>query len=111
MVGASFCYVCGTARSQKQPTTLKPDWVHYLRYLRVLEFHNIQEWLGLPTASLICFLVGVGCVLGAISVGLIYSVQTEADFQAVQLWRIQWLLAALAAFVAGILLKRPHTEK
>ena len=38
--------------------------------------------------------------------GFIYSVQNFADFQAIQFWRMQWLLGAVAAFVAGILLKR-----
>ena len=47
----------------------------------------------------------MGCILGAIAVGLIYSVQSLADFQAIQLWRLEWLLAALVAFAAGILLK------
>jgi len=28
------------------------------------------------------------------------------DWQAVQLWRIEWLLGAVAAFVAGCLLKK-----
>jgi hypothetical protein len=77
-----------------------------LEFLRVLEFHRIKAWFALPTASLIAFLIGAGCVLSAIVVGLIYSVQSLADFQAIQLWRIEWLLAAVAAFVAGILLKR-----
>jgi hypothetical protein len=36
---------------------------------------------------------------------MIYSIQNLADFEAVQLWRMQWLLAAIAAFVAGVLLK------
>jgi hypothetical protein len=28
------------------------------------------------------------------------------DWQAVQLWRIEWLLGATASFLAGILLKK-----
>jgi hypothetical protein len=28
------------------------------------------------------------------------------DWQAIQLWRIEWLLGAAAAFVAGCLLKK-----
>ena len=42
--------------------------------------------------------------------GAIYSVQTLADFQAIQSWRMQWLLAALVAFVAGILLKQAGSK-
>jgi hypothetical protein len=62
-------------------------------------------------ASLIAFFAGLGCLLAAVAVGAIYSVQTLADFQAIQSWRVQWLLAALAAFVAGILLKQAGSVK
>lgn len=109
MVGARFCHVCGTPR--KAEVSTERAWTLVWAFLRVLEFHAIKAWFGLPTASLIAFLVGVGCVLAAIAVGVIYSVQTLADFQAIQLWRIEWLLAALAAFVAGILLKRTESAK
>jgi len=106
MVGARFCHVCGASRSEKVSRSAEHNWAQALEFLRVLEFHRIKEWFALSTASLIAFLIGAGCVLSAIAVGLIYSVQSLADFQAIQLWRIEWLLAALAAFVAGILLKR-----
>jgi hypothetical protein len=106
MVGARFCHDCGAAR---RPKTLSPagqGWTRALEFLHVLEFHNVKEWLGLPMASLIAFFGGLGCLLAAVAVGMIYSVQTLADFQAIQSWRVQWLLAALAAFAAGILLKQ-----
>jgi len=54
--------------------------------------NNIKEALGLPTPSLIAFLLGIGCFLAAISLGMIYTVKNFADFQALQLWRLQWLL-------------------
>lgn len=106
MVGARFCHVCGASRPVKASGHAEHSWGQALEFLRVLEFHRVKEWVALPTASLISFLIGLGCVLAAIMVGVIYSVQSLADFQAIQLWRIEWLLAALAAFVAGILLKR-----
>jgi len=46
------------------------------------------------------------CVAGAVGVGLIFTVQTTLDWQAVQVWRIEWLLGASASFLAGILLKK-----
>jgi hypothetical protein len=104
MISAAFCHACGAAR-QAEPAAVE------LGFLRLLEFHSLKHWLGLPTPSLIAFLLGLGCVLAAIAVGLIYSVQNLTDFQAIQLWRMQWLLAAVAAFVAGILLKRSPTNK
>jgi hypothetical protein len=108
MVEARFCHVCGASRIE---VPLHRGWARVWTLLRALEFHAIKAWFGLPTASLIAFLIGIGCVLAAIGVGLIYSIQTLADFQAIQLWRIEWLLAAVAAFVAGILLKRTESSE
>ena len=76
-----------------------PAWLHYLH------FHEIQDSVGLPTASLIAFVIGLACVAGALLVGLL-TVKTFVDWQAIQFYRVEWLLAATAAFVAGILLKR-----
>ncbi len=108
MVGAKYCHDCGALR---QAITLDHGWARVLEFLRILEFQNVKEWLGLSLASLIAFFAGLGCLLAAIAVGVIYSVQSLADFQAIQSWRMQWLLAALAAFVAGILLKQAGTAK
>jgi len=99
MVGARFCYVCGAQR----PGTVSalPGWTQHL------EIQNIKERLGLSNASMVAFLIGVGCLFGAIVVGFVFSAQTLLDWQAVQIWRVQWLLGSVAAFVAGILLKKP----
>jgi cytosine/uracil/thiamine/allantoin permease len=77
-----------------------------------LEFHNLKRALGLSTASLIAFFAGVVClVMAGFAVSMIYSVQTFNDFHALQLYRMQWLLGAIAAFVAGMLLKKaPETR-
>jgi hypothetical protein len=77
-----------------------PEWLHYLH------FHEIKRWVGLPTASLIAFILGIGCVAGALLVGLL-TAKTLIDWQAIQYYRAEWLLAATASFVAGILLKKP----
>ena len=53
---------------------------------------------------------GLGCVAGCIVVSLFYSASNLAEFQAIQMWRIEWLLAATASFVAGILLKKPDQD-
>ena len=76
-----------------------PEWLHYLH------FHEIKRWIGLPTASLIAFVIGLGCVTGAVLVGLI-TAKNLVDWQAIQFYRAECLLAATCAFVAGILLKR-----
>jgi hypothetical protein len=77
-----------------------PSWA------RSLHFQEVQGWVGLPTASLIAFFVGIGCFAGALLVGLL-TAKTFVDWQAIQFYRAEWLLAATAAFVAGILLKKP----
>jgi len=81
-----------------------PDWIQYLH------FHEIKRWSGLSTAALIAFIIGLGCVAGAIGVSLVYRASNLAEFQAIQMWRIEWLLAATASFVAGILLKKPMND-
>jgi hypothetical protein len=111
MVGAKFCHDCGAARQPIASRHAGHLWRRTLELLKVLEFQNVKEWLGLSMASLIAFFAGLGCILAAIAVGAIYSVQSLADFQAIQSWRIQWLLAALVAFVAGILLKQAGSKE
>ena len=81
-----------------------PAWMKYLH------FHEIQRWVGLSTGSLIAVFIGLGCVAGAIGVSLFYRATNLAEFQAIQMWRAEWLLAATAAFVAGILLKKPASR-
>jgi hypothetical protein len=80
--------------------------IEFPSWLRYLHFHEIKSWVGLPTASLIAFVAGVSCLAGALMVGLL-TAKTFVDWQAIQFYRAEWLLAATAAFVAGILLKKP----
>jgi hypothetical protein len=79
-------------------------------WLRYLHFHEIKRRLGLSTASLVAFVLGLGCVAGALLVGLL-TAKTLVDWQAIQFYRAEWLLAATAAFVAGILLKKRDSEQ
>ena len=80
-----------------------PSWAHYLH------FHEIKDRTGLSTLSLIAFVIGVSCVAGALLVGLL-TAKTLVDWQAIQFYRAEWLLAATASFVAGILLKKPSRD-
>jgi len=97
VVGSRFCHVCGGERQAVQESN---------RWTEILDFENIKSGLGLSTGSLIAFIVGIACVLAAVATGFIYSANTLVDWQAVQTWRIEWMLAAIVAFVAGILLKK-----
>ena len=59
----------------------------------------------------VAFMIGLGCVGGALGVSFFYHASNLAEFQAIQMWRIEWLLAATASFVAGILLKKPSNDR
>ena len=112
--GSRFCHACGAERAERSTKNELATWMRTaFAWVRHLEFHNIErwivntkEWLGLPTAALVSFAIGLFCIAGAILVGLIFTVQTTLDWQAVQVWRIEWLLGASASFLAGILLKK-----
>ena len=100
ITGARFCHVCGAGRESMPGASA----IH--RWAQTLDFNRMREGLGLSTGSLIAFFVGIACVLAAIGIGFVFSATTFQDWQAVQVWRIEWLLAGAAAFLAGILLKK-----
>ena len=103
VVGSRFCHVCGAEREATSESGSRSftEW---------LDFTHIREIVGLSAASLVCLIAGVVCVIAAIVTGFIYTANTVLDWQAVQVWRIEWLLAATVAFVAGILLKRSEVR-
>ena len=99
VVGARFCYVCGMERESELE-------VSGASITRFLDLRLICNALGLTVGSLIAFVIGIVCIAAAIAVGFMYTASTVLDWQAVQVWRIEWLLAAAVALIAGILLKR-----
>ncbi len=98
--GARFCHVCGNEREPEASA------VKHSRIISLIDFNQICEHLGLNGIALVFTFVGFGCVIGAIMVGLVYSANTVLDWQAVQIWRVQWMLGALVAFAAAILLNK-----
>ena len=131
LLGSRFCHTCGGKRPEALSATARADaavlaglWEQgvarvdsvvtsigsfkFPAWLRYLHFHEIKGRVGLSTASLIAFLIGVGCVTGALLVGLL-TAKTYVDWQAIQFYRAEWLLGATASFVAGILLKKPSS--
>jgi len=133
LLGSRFCHACGVRRPLALSSSAKadaaeiagiwergvaavqlviessaqavselglPSWLHYLH------FHEIKRAIGLSTGSLIAFVIGIACVAGALLVGLL-TAKNLVEWQAVQFYRAEWLLAATASFVAGILLKKP----
>ena len=107
MVGAAFCHICGMGRHRSTSTDVL--WTRHFEFLKGLEFGRVRSWFGLPLPSLCAFLIGSAFVVVALAQGL-RSVQDFSDFEAIQLWRIQWMMAACAAFLAGILLKNRKSE-
>jgi hypothetical protein len=98
VLGARFCYVCGAERGRQEAAS-SPRWLHRL------DIRVIAQSVGLSVASLIAFFVGIVCIAAAMATGFIYSANTLLDWQAVQMWRVEWLLAAVAALLTGLLLK------
>jgi hypothetical protein len=140
LLGSRFCHTCGVRRPEAMSSAARADaavmanyWEQAVGQVRVaaaeyaeafrrmwkrmnlparlqnLHFHEIQRRVGLSTASFIAFLIGIGCVAGALLVGLL-TAKTYVDWQAIQFYRAEWILAATAAFVAGILLKKPSNS-
>jgi hypothetical protein len=137
LLGSRFCHTCGNRRPEAVSSSTRADaaalaglWEGGVRKLQsairgfpwiswislklpsrtsFLSFHEMKIRLGLPTLSLIAFLIGLACVVGAILSG-IATVKNWNDFYSVQLYRAEWLLAATASFVAGILLKKPSRD-
>lgn len=103
LLGARYCHICGADRVPDMG--LRP---HGFNLVEWLDFATIRERTGLGTAALVFFVVGLACAAAAIAVGFVYTTNTVLDWQAVQLWRIEWLLGATAAFLATLALKR-HT--
>ena len=100
IVSSRYCHACGATRPELNAT---------LRTIEIPGFAELRalgERLGLTTPSLIAFLLGVVCVVGALTVGVVFSARTLLDWQAIQIWRIEWLLGAISAMVAGCLLKK-----
>jgi len=96
VVDSPYCRMCGKARDDA-PLTEKSRW-------QVLDIHQLRRRLGLSLGAMICLIVGLICIGAAIATGFIYTASTLVDWQAIQAWRAEWLIAAGVAFICGILL-------
>ena len=99
VIGSRFCHVCGAGRDERarsQSSTF-PN--------KLKQIARFPELLNLSIASTVLFALGAFCAVASIAVGFIYSAQTLVDWQAVQVWRIEWMLGSLIAFLAAQLLK------
>jgi hypothetical protein len=99
IVSSLYCHACGARRPGLNAART-------FEIPGLAEFVSLVEPLELTTPAVIAFAAGVLCIVGALAVSAFFSARTLLDWQAIQLWRIEWLLAAIAAFVAGCLLKK-----
>jgi hypothetical protein len=134
LLGSRFCHSCGKSRPEAISSSTRDDaaalaglwergvgklqsaiagfpWIKIKLPSRTNfpGFQEIKTRVGLSTLSLIAFGIGLVCVAGALLSG-ISTVKNWNDFYAIQLYRTEWLLAATASFVAGILLKKPSSH-
>jgi hypothetical protein len=101
LIGARYCHICGEDRVPNMG--LRP---HTFSWVEWLDFARIRERSGLGTFALVLYFVGVACAVSAVAVGFLYTANSTIEWQAVQLWRVQWLLGAIASFLGAIALKR-----
>ncbi len=99
---ARFCHICGSERDRR-PTAFAGRTQPSPNVARLTE---PRYRVVLSIVSLVFFALGIACIIAAAVTGFIYKTDTLIDWQAVQLWRIEWLLAAAAALLAGIFLKK-----
>ncbi len=101
IVSSLYCHACGAQRPD-----LEAGAVRRLEIPGLSELAALGERLGLTMPAVFAFLAGILCLVGALAVSVFFSARTVLDWQAIQMWRIEWLLASIAAFVAGCLLKK-----
>jgi hypothetical protein len=104
IVGSRFCHSCGASRPES--ATVRTGEVRTVEIFGLTELTALGKRFGLSKAALAAFLFGILCMVGALSVSIVFTARTTLDWQAIQLWRIEWLLAAIASFGAGCLLKK-----
>jgi hypothetical protein len=102
--GARYCSFCGGAREAltAEPTPIRPTIE--------IEKRRVKLWpAGLSLPSCVCLAAALVFALAAVLTGVVYRQDTLIDWQAVQTWRIEWLLSAVVALLAGILLKKKYS--
>jgi hypothetical protein len=108
MVGARFCYLCGTARELESESG--KGRLHFFSLLRDIAAEGVKLSLGLGTVSMVAFFTGLACIAVALLRGTIHSAHNLEELELLQLSRLQWLLGSVASFVAAMLLNRPSTN-
>jgi hypothetical protein len=98
LIGARYCHVCG---AEREGTVRRSSL-----WKRLVAWARLEEMLEFNRFSLIAGLLGGVCLFIAALVGFLFRADTLVDWQAIQLWRIEWTLGAVALFLLAILLKK-----
>ena len=98
---ARFCHICGNER-HRLPVAA-PGAMSFADFFDVT---MLRVRCGLSVVCLAFFILGILCLVIAASVGILYKSENLVQWQALQFWRIEWLLGAAVAMLAGILLKK-----
>lgn len=103
VVDSPYCRMCGRGREgAARHGKNQSRW-------QALDFYQLRRRIGLSVGAMVCFIAGVACIGAAIATGFIYTATTLVDWQAIQAWRSEWLIAAGVAFICGILLNSRKT--
>ena len=98
--GTRYCSFCGGARE-----ALSAEAYAHSPAIRSREkARETLAWACLSPAC--CLAAALVFALAAVLTGVVYQQSTWVDWQAVQTWRMEWLLGAIVALLAGILLKK-----
>ncbi len=97
--GARYCHVCGLAREDDLHADAQG------RFMDWLDLDSIRAQFGLSTISLVLLVAATVFLLATLLTGVVYNTTTIAEWQAVQTWRIEWLLATVTALLAAMLFK------
>lgn len=96
-IGARFCHFCGLSRESAQ------EKQHPFKHR--FDLAALRTRFDLSTASLVLGLAAILFAIATVMVGWVYNTSTLAEWQAVQTWRVEWLLATLVALLAAVLFK------
>ena len=96
---ARFCPDCGSQRAAKPETTRRSESADIVDLERVGRRH------GFSLTCLAFVIAGLICMVIAAAMGTVHKTETLIAWQAVQLWRIEWLLGGIVALLVGLLLK------
>ena len=111
--GARYCHLCGANREEDLHAPhqhkgspllvwMKLDWLH----LDWLNLEQLRAQSGLSTLSLTLALAAGIFLAAALMTGLLYRTATLAEWQAVQVWRIEWLLASVVMLLGALLFRK-----